>query len=198
VTPILLFLALLVGQPPRLDSATAAAIERIIARATADGLPGDVVRAKALEGVSRGVPGDRIVRIVTAYAETLRVSRQLLAAAGDRSPTSDDLVAAAHVVSGGVSHEAAGALAHAANDRNGTRVMIVPFVVTGDLVARGVPADSAAVAVTAALRRGASDAQLWRLREAIALDIAGGVSPLESAMLRSGAGTARPPAVRPP
>ena len=198
MTPTLLLVALLAGQPPRLDSATAAAIDRIAAQMNAEGLPGDVVRAKAFEGVSRGVPNDRIVRIVTGYAETLRVARGLLQAAGEPAPQTDDLVAAAHALSGGVSREATGALARAARGRNGTHVMTVPFVVTGDLVARGVPPDSAAVAVTAAIRRGASDADLWRLREAIALDIAGGASPLESAMLRSGAGSAHPPVVRPP
>jgi hypothetical protein len=176
-----------------MDSATAAAIDRIVARVNAEGLPGEAVRAKALEGSSRGVPGDRVVRVVAAYADTLRVARDVLGASGAATPGEQDLVAAAGVLSAGVSRAAATSLAVAARARTAQRAAIVPYVVTADLVARGVPPDSAAVAVGGAVRRGASDAKLWRLREAIAHDIADGAPPLEAAMLRTGTGPARPP-----
>lgn len=168
---------------PPADSATTAAVDRIVARASADGLPADAVRAKAREGISRGVPGDRVVAVVSAYADALREARALL---GDEPPIRQDLVATAGALTAGVSRPAATTLASAAHARPGARTVTVPFVVTGDLVARGVPPDSAAAAVRTALQHGASDAELWRLREAIAHDIADGAPPLEAAMLRTG------------
>ena len=152
----------------RADSETMEAIERVVARANSDGLPGDAVRAKALEGLSRGVSGDTVVRVVVAFADALREARSVL---GDKSPSREDLLATAGILTAGVSRAAAAGLAAAAHARPGAHTVTVAFVVTGDLVARGVPPDSAAVAVTAEIRRGASDAQLWRLREAIAQDI---------------------------
>jgi hypothetical protein len=192
------------AEAPHADSGNAgiaAAIDGIVARANADGLPGDAVRAKALEGMSRGIAGDRVVRVVAAYADSLRAARDLLVASGDRSPAAPELVAAAGALTAGVSRPAATRLAAAARARPVIQTLVVPFVVTGDLVARGVPADSAAAAVGVALHRGASDAELWRLREAIAHDIASGAPPLYAAMLRSGAATGKapsPPASRPP
>jgi hypothetical protein len=171
------------AQTTRADSTTMRAIDRIVARANSDGLPGDAVRAKALEGLSRGVPGDSIVRVVAAFADALRQALSLL---GEVSPTRDDLLATAGVLTAGVSQAAATRLVAAAHARPGARSVTVPFVVAGDLVVRGVPPDSAAMIVTVAVRRGASDAQLWHLREVIAQDIANGAPPLEAAMLRAG------------
>jgi hypothetical protein len=165
------------------DSETMEAIERVVARANSDGLPGDAVRAKGLEGLSRGVPGDTVVRVVVAFADALREARSVL---GDKTPPREDLLATAGILTAGVSRAAAAGLAAAAHARPGAHGVTVAFVVIGDLVARGVPADSAAVAVTAEIQRGASDAQLWRLREAIAQDIANGAAPLDAAMLRAG------------
>lgn len=180
----------------RMDSTTTVAVERIVARANAEGLPGDAIRAKALEGVSRGVSRDRMLRVVAAYADTLRVARDVLTTNGMSSPANEDLVATADVLIAGVSRGAAGRLATAAYARAARQTVTVPFVVVADLVARGVPGDSAVVAVGAAVRRGASDAELWRLREAIVHDIADGASPLEAAMVRTGAGPPKP--VSPP
>ncbi len=176
------------AQPPVIDS--------LVAQANAEGLPGDVLRAKALEGASRGVSSERIAQVVVAYAGALRLARSILAESGETPALREELVAVAQALTAGVSRSAAGTLATAAHARTAAPPVTVPFVVTVDLVARGVPADSAAVGVQVAVRRGASDAELSRLREAIARDIGDGVPPLDAAMVRSGADPARP--ARPP
>ena len=59
--------------------------------------------------------------------------------------------------------------------------LVIPLVVLCDLVARGVPADAASVAVLIAARAGATDQTLLRIRERIHARIDGGGAPAGTA-----------------
>jgi hypothetical protein len=174
---------------PQLDSTTAAAIDRIVARTAAAGLPTDVLQAKALEGASRRAPPARIVHVVSAYADALAVGRDALGSGADDA----ELVAAAGTIVAGVSRDALATLAATARrTRPGVR-LTVPLVVAADLVARGVPPAAAADAVRALAAGHTDDSDFWRLREQIATDIDMGTPPLQAALLRTDAGVLAPP-----
>jgi len=167
---------------PRLDSVTASAIQRIVDRANGNGLPTDVLRAKALEGASRGATGERIVVVVEAFEKRLEVARSIL---GQEATTEAELVAVAGALVAGVSIPAAESLVVAT--RSGTRRPVtVPFIIATDLAARGIRADSATSVVRQMVLRQRSDADLWAIRAAVARDIARGADPADALASRSG------------
>lgn len=166
----------------RLGAAAADSITRVIAAAEAEGLPGAPLRAKALEGASRGVAAPRVIQAVLNLAASLRDARALLGA--DRSV--DELTAGAAALQDGVPRETLRQLAGARQGRS----LAMPLVVLTDLVSRGVPSDTIAPLLTSVWRRGISDADLLQLRETISRDIAAGASPRDAALLRLGTLTA--------
>jgi hypothetical protein len=161
----------------RLDPTTAAAISRIVDSARVDGLPTEPLVAKALEGPIKGVPGDRIVVVVRAFADALRSARRALGT----SATEPEIVAAASAVISGVEPAVIAKL-------RSTRPAVpltMHLVILADLVSRGVPRDTAAGAVYSAARAGLSDAQItsfWKLIEA---DIAKGIRPAAATVQRA-------------
>jgi hypothetical protein len=155
---------------------TAAAITKLIDSARALSLPTDPLVGVALEGVNRHATNDRIVRAVREYIGALRTSRQAL---GDGA-TDAEVVSGAGVVLSGVN----ASVLHDLRAARPREALTVPLVVLADLVARGVPLDTATRAVYVATRAGARDADFTLLRHYIEQDISAGASPAAATSLR--------------
>ena len=160
----------------RLEPATATAVTRLADSVRSVGLPADPLVAVALEGASRRATSERILAAVREYAGALGVARQTL---GD-SAASDEIVSAAGVIVAGVPPRVMSE--YRAARPSGS--LTVPLVVLADLVARGVPADTAAAALGAALRNGARDDELTEFRRRIERDILAGAKPSTAMSIR--------------
>lgn len=170
--------ALSAGTPPprddearlraRLGLETTQQVMAIVREARAAALPTDPLVARALEGASRGADAARIVSGVRALADALAGARTALGA----SATPDEVVAGGNLLLAGLP---ADTLARLRATRSGS--LVVPLVVLGDLVSRGVPPGPASDAVITAARSGATDRSLLRLRERIHARIEKGGSP---------------------
>lgn len=161
----------------RVEPELAASVTRLADSVRAAGLPSDPLVAVALEGASRRATGDRILGAVREYAAALGVARQSL---GD-SAVSDEIVSAAGVIVAGV----APTYVRDYRAARPTGSLMVPLVVLADLVARGVPPDTAASALGAALRSGARDDDLSELRRRIERDIVAGLKPSAAMSIRT-------------
>lgn len=164
----------------RLDPATRAAVEAVVDSARRRGLPTEPLVDKALEGASKRAPGPRIVAALRTLASDLALARDAL---GERTPE-PDLVAGAGALRAGARPEALRELRQARRDQPVT----VPLAVLSDLVARGVPPDTAAAVVVALARRGAGDRDFGELERGVARDIEAGASPAAAASVRGGGG----------
>ena len=161
----------------RLEPETALSVTRLADSVRAAGLPSDPLVAVALEGASRGATTDRILAAVREYAGALGSARGML---GD-SAVSDEIVSAAGVIVAGVAPRFV-------SDYRAARPvgsLTVPLVVLADLVARGVPADTAAAALGAALRSGVRDDELAEFRRRVERDILAGAKPATAMTIRT-------------
>jgi hypothetical protein len=188
VLPVLLFLAPWLGvgmslaQDSRLDGrvdpAVAAEVEHEVESARAAGLPTEPLLDKALEGAAKGAEGSRIVVAVRTLASGLASAREAL---GPESPA-PDLLAGAEALRAGVAQTALSELRHTRPDQP----LLTPLAVISDLIARGVPADTAAKVVVELASRGASDEDLGELQRGVERDIQAGAPPLAAVTVRSG------------
>lgn len=167
------------GQDPRLarrlDADTRARVAVIIDSARAAGLPVEPLVDKALEGASKRASGNRIVVAVRNLAAELRAAREAL------GPASSDgeLDAGASALHVGVLPADLSRLRAARRQQE----LTVPLAVLSDLVARGVPADTAAAFVLelAAIAR---DAEFVAFQRDVDRDIALGAPPIAAAAVR--------------
>jgi hypothetical protein len=148
----------------RLDAPTRAAVTAVVDSARAAGLPALPLVNKALEGASKNATGAQIVVAVRALAEELGRARAALGATASEA----ELVAGAAALRAGV---ATPALSRLRRDHPRTS-LVVPLAVMADLVARGVPPDTAAASVLALMRSGEQDADLVAFRQSVERDIA--------------------------
>ena len=167
------------GQDPRLgarlDPETRARVAAIIDSAHTAGLPVEPLVDKALEGASKRATGDRIVVAVRNLAAELGTARQALGVAY----TGTELDAGASALHVGVRPADLARL----RDARRRQELTVPLAVLSDLVARGVPADSA-TAFVLRLARSARDAQFVAFQRDVDRDIALGAPPLAAAAVR--------------
>ncbi len=170
----------------RLDPATLAAVSAQIDSARSAGLPTDPLINKALEGASKNAPGPRIASAVAALARQLGAARSVLGA--NAAPA--ELMAAAGALQAGARPRDLQLL----RDSRGDASLLVPIGVLTDLVARGVPADTAAAAVLLLASRGATDADFLTLRRDVERDIGAGAPPGGATTVRSQGGAAAAPA----
>jgi hypothetical protein len=140
----------------------------IVREARDASLPTDPLVARALEGASRGADPTRIVSGVRALADAFGGARTALGAGA----SADEVVAGGSALLGGVP---ADTLARLRASRAGS--LVIPLVVLGDLVSRGVPPGPASAAVLTAARGGATDRTLLRMRERIHERIEKGGTP---------------------
>lgn len=163
----------------RLPEPARAAVAELVDSARTAGLPTDPLLNRALEGAAKGADGERIIAAVRSLAARLGEARAALGA----SATEAELVAGAAAVRAGAS---AAFLARLRREAP-REPLVVPLAVMADLVARGVPADTAATSVLTLVRSGARDADLVAFRENVERDIALGAAAGASATARTGA-----------
>lgn len=177
----LLMVTQVAAQDPRLerlDPETRASVIAIVDSARGVGLPPEPLIQRALEGATKGAAAPRIVAAVRRLAADLGTVRTVL---GARAET-PELEAAVSALRAGASVQI---LANLRERRRGPLTMAL--AVLADLVAGGVPPDSAATAVLA-LAPKARDADLVEFRRAVERDIALGAPPAAAASTRVNAG----------
>lgn len=135
-----------------------------------EGIPPALIRRKALEGVAKGVPPDRIAAAVEDYAGRLREARALIGP----QRTGASFAAAAEAARRGVPPEA---IRDLAQRRDRQRELAVPLIVLGDLVEAGVPAGNALDVVNEALVRGAGPEGMMAFSAAVRRRIRMGDAP---------------------
>jgi hypothetical protein len=160
----------------RFDPGTAAMVEQVVEEARAAGLPTEPLIATALEGASKHASPQRIMAALRARAHALGTARRAL---GEEAREAE-LVAAAGALLAGVPPDT---LARLRATRPG-QSLVVPLVVLADLIARRVPAGTAAAAVMSAARSGFRDPDYMRLRERVEQDIRSGAAPTTATIAR--------------
>lgn len=161
------------AQEPRLmgrvPDAVRGEIDAVIDSARGNGLPAEALIDRALEGASKGADGQRILAAVRRLAGELGASRDALGV----ESTAPEIVA-------GASALRAGATTSDLTELRALRSMqslTVPAAVLADLVAVGIPVDTAIVAVLA-LAEDADDTEYIAFRRSVERDIARGASPV--------------------
>jgi hypothetical protein len=159
----------------RLSPAARAGVEAVLDSARRDGLPVEPIVDRALEGASKGADDARIVTAVRRLAVDLAAARDAF------GPGVADAEIAA-----GASALRAGArgqdLASLRTARPGQSVTVAAAVLT-DLVALGVPPDTATAAVLALAAR-ADDATYLAFRRNVERDVALGATPVAALTYR--------------
>jgi hypothetical protein len=177
----LLFATQVAAQDPRLerlDPDTRSAVSAVVDSARSAGLPAEALIQRALEGATKGAPGARIVAAVRRLTVDLSRARTALGS----NASGPELEA-------GVAALRAGATPQVLTQLRTVRrpPLTMALSVVADLVASGVPADSAAAAVLA-LAPKARDADLVEFRRAVERDIALGAPPVAATSVRVNAG----------
>src|SRR3954451_10177411 len=177
----LLLMTQVAAQDPRLerlDPDIRAAVAAVVDSARGVGLPVEPIIQRALEGATKGAPSARIVAAVRRLTVDLGTVRMALGT----SASAPELEAGVAALRAGATPRV---LAHLRDVRRPPLTMALS--VLADLVASGVPADSAAAAVLA-LAPKARDADLIEFRRAVERDIALGAPPAAAASVRINAG----------
>lgn len=164
----------------RLDGSTHAAVSAVIDSARRAGLPLEPLVNKALEGASKNAPGPRIASAVLSLSGHLLTARAALGAESSAA----ELTAGADAVRAGARQAH---LARLRESRPGAS-LLVPLGVLTDLVARGVPVETAASVVLVLAERGAADADFLTLRREVERDIVAGAPPAAAANVRAQGG----------
>jgi hypothetical protein len=151
----------------RLPDEQRAQVDSVLAVAQAENLPTEPLVDRALEGAAKGAPGDLIVRAVVRLAGELQTAQA--AFGGGASP--GELTAGASAIRAGASQSD---LAELRERRAGE--LTVAAAVLADLVAVGVPSDTAISAVLA-LASGLADSDYVAFRRNVERDIELGASP---------------------
>ena len=151
----------------RLDAATRPAVAALVDSAGRALLPTEPLVQRALEGATKRASGELIVAAVRRFAAELGHARDALGSTA--SPA--ELSAGAAALRAGASPTVLARLRQARREP-----LTMPLAVLADLVASGVPVDSAAAAVLALAAR-ARDADLVEFRRAVERDIALGAPP---------------------
>lgn len=181
IVPVLLLLATSAarGQEPRLagrvPDAARAQVDAILSGARSRGLPVEPLVDRALEGAAKGAPPALIVSAVARLRDELILVRD---AFGEAASTAE-LTAGASALRAGAT---ASSLERLRRLRAG-RPLTVAAAVMADLVAAGVPADTAVGAVLA-LASDVDDTDYLTFRRNVQRDIAQGAAPSAALAVR--------------
>lgn len=159
----------------RLPDAVRLDVEAVIDSARVAGLPTEPLVDRALEGASKRAPDDRIVTAVRRLAGELGAARGALGAMA--SPA--EVVAGASALRAGVRPDDLQRLRALRPNRS----VAVAAAVLADLVAVGVPPDTATAAVLALAGR-ANDAEYITFRRTVERDVALGASAVAALGVR--------------
>jgi hypothetical protein len=163
----------------RLDARTRAAVGALLDSARQAGLPLEPLVQRALEGSAKKAEGRVIVGAVRNVIADLSTAKNALGPAA--APA--EISAGAAAIRNGVSVRE---LEKVRSARAGVRLASA-FGVLSDLVAQGVPADTASSVIASLVRLGVGDDQLVALKNEIALAVATG-SPAGAATILHGQG----------
>ena len=158
--------------------AVVAALDSLLARAAARGLPGELLIQKAIEGTAKAAPPDRVIAALGALLGRLSVSAAAVRTGGLRAPDDATIEAGAFALSAGLDSGTVSALAHEAAP---ARAAAVTLRVSGTLAALGVPATQVLELVTQALRSGESAGGLLSLPAQVQAAMAHGATPAAAA-----------------
>ena len=174
----------------RLPDAVRLEVEAVLDSARVAGLPTEPLVDRALEGATKRAPDDRIVTAVRRLAGELGAARAALGAAA--SPA--EIVAGAIALRAGARPDDLQRLRVLHTNRS----VAVAAAVLADLVATGVPPDTATAAVLALAGR-ANDAEYVTFRRNVERDVALGASAVAALGVRlaTAADQAIPEATRP-
>jgi hypothetical protein len=153
----------------RLDARTRDAVVILIDSARAEGIPGEPLVQKALEGASKRADGARILTAVRMLARELGDAHSALGP----SSTDAEVIAGASALHAGIAPAALSRMR--ASRTHGS--LTVALAVLSDLIARGVPGDTATTVISALTGAGAPDAELLRFQQGVERDIAQGATP---------------------
>ncbi|MEP6732858.1 MAG: hypothetical protein ABJE10_19595 [bacterium] len=161
--------------PGELDSLSAAAVAREIARAKERGLPVEPLLGKVREGQLKRAPGPRIRTAVAKLAERLDSAR---AALGVQS-SSEELVAGADAILAGAGEASLRTLRAAS-----AKPIAAPIGTLAQLVASGVAPPRAVEMIVTLMRKSAPPAVVLALGNLVESDVASGFGAEESAIFR--------------
>ena len=159
----------------RLSEAARPEVDAVLDSARATGIPTEPLVDRALEGAAKGASDERILAAVRRLWAELGVART---AFGD-SASAAELRAGASALRAGATRSDLETL----RARRPNRPLIVAAGVLADLVAVGVPSDTAIAAVLA-LAEDAGDADYIAFRRNVESDIALGASPAVALAVR--------------
>lgn len=152
----------------RLDVGSRYALELLIDSANTEGLPVRPLRLKAYEGISKKADARQIVAAVRRELLALRVARVQLGDVDD-----EELEAAAAVVVAGAKPAQLSVFRSRVKNRSDLQALTI----WAALMARGVPTEDAASAISNLWRDGADDATFVSLYSSVQSDILRGLNP---------------------
>lgn len=162
----------------RVPPAIAAAVSALADSARARGLPVAPLVDKALEGVVKGVPADRILPAVRIVLDQLDAASAALRGAGATPPGDDAVEAGGFALAAGLTPGDIGAIAQAADRSHPTAVALQ---VAGALAAMGVPRTQTVGLVRAAIQSGRPVGDLVSLPGQVQAAMARGAPPAAAA-----------------
>lgn len=145
-------------------------LEQLATGLSTDGIPMDPIFNKALEGMAKRVPPDRLMPAIRGYADRLGRARQALGPGAEVAL----LVAGADALNRGVSPETLRSLP---SDRPRSAVAVL---VLAELVESGVPTDRAIAILRTAMEQRTQDARMLDITPRVRRLIRQGVSPREA------------------
>jgi hypothetical protein len=151
-------------------------VGEVIDSARVAGLPHEPLVQKALEGLSKGADGARIVGAVQRLADRLRMARATL---GDGA-SETELVSAAAALYAGVEPDAIRRLTRPSPGAS----LALRLVVLADLIYLGVAHDTAAARINDLVTAGVRDEDYVTLRDRVRDDVRGGAEPGPATTLR--------------
>lgn len=162
-------------------------ISAIAADATAQGLPGDALADKAIEGFAKQIPAARIVAAVRSFGVRMLDARTAVHDAGVAIPPGEIVTAAAEAMGRGFQAADVGRVVRAAPR---TELAASGLTVAAALTAQGMTTPRAVEVVTSALQGGRSSAQILDLPSVARAMQSNGLSADEAGrqMLRGGSG----------
>ncbi|MEO7456530.1 MAG: hypothetical protein ABIY52_09735 [Gemmatimonadaceae bacterium] len=161
--------------PEELDSATAVAVSREIARARDRGIPVEPLIAKVREGRLKRARGPLIRLAVARLAERMDSARVALGI----TATSEELVAGAEALGAGAGSPSLKSVRAAT-----TRSIAAPLGTLAQLVLSGVAPPRAVEMIVSLLKRNAAPGMVLALGNMVEADVATGLGADQSAIIR--------------
>ena len=150
-------------------------VEALASQVAQEGIPSEALYNKALEGMAKRVPPDRLLPAISRYAGQLRQAREAFGSAG----TGPLLVAGADALQRGVELEVLRRFGQGEEEGPGPSPMAV--LVLADLVEAGVPADRALGVLQEAMRMRTQEQQMLGISARVRQLMRQGQSPQDAA-----------------